>query len=54
MSDFGTEMKDLIVSNIGGTFPKTLERLAVWAETDKYKWKEDEKGIGYRWWWLLR
>ena len=42
MSDFGTEMKDLIVSNIGGTFPKTLERLAVWAETDKYKWKEDE------------
>ena len=42
MSDFGTEMKDLIVSNIGGTFPKTSERLAVWAETDKYKWKEDE------------
>lgn len=42
MSDFGTRMKDLIISEIGGTFPDTPKRLAVWAETDKYKWKEDE------------
>jgi hypothetical protein len=42
MSDFGTRMKELIISEIGATFPDTPKRLAVWAETDKYKWKEDE------------
>ncbi len=42
MSNFGTDMKDLIISEISSTFPKTKDRLSIWAETDKYIWKEDE------------
>jgi len=41
MSNFGLDMKALIVDNLLGTFPNPDKRVSVWADTDKYKWKED-------------
>ena len=35
-------MKDKFVSNLVGLFPNTEKRISVWAEVDKYRWKEDE------------
>lgn len=41
-SAFAKDIKKLIVQNISQTFPNVEKRLSVWAETDKYNWKEDE------------
>lgn len=42
MQNFATDIKDTIVGHLGETFPKADKRVYVLAETDKYKWKEDE------------
>lgn len=36
------EIKEHLVNQLSGTFPDADKRVAVWAETDKYHWKEDQ------------
>lgn len=33
---------DKLVHNLSSLFPNAKKRIAIWAEVDKYKWKEDE------------
>lgn len=42
MQAFQDDIKRSILSNISLMFPNADKRLSIWAETDKYKWKEDE------------
>lgn len=39
---YQTDITQLILSNLAFTFPNSSNRLRIWAETDKYYWKEDE------------
>lgn len=39
---FKEDMKDLCVNNLMSVFPDSHNRISIWAETDKYNWKEDE------------
>ncbi len=39
---YQNKMKDIFVNNLTGTFPNCEKRLSIWAEVDKFKWKEDE------------
>lgn len=36
------DITKLILSNLAVTFPNADKRLRIWAETDKYHWKEDK------------
>lgn len=42
IKSYQEKMKDKFVSNLVGLFPNSEKRIRVWAEVDKYKWKEDE------------
>jgi len=42
MQAFQDDIKRSILSNISVIFPNADKRLAIWAETEKYRWKEDE------------
>ena len=35
-------MKDKFISNLSQLFPNCSKRISIWAETDKYHWKEEE------------
>lgn len=37
------KMKDKFVDNLLLMFPNAEKRISVWAEVDKYRWKEDEE-----------
>lgn len=39
---FAEEISDRIVRELSGTFPRMEHRIRTMAETDKYRWKEDE------------
>lgn len=39
---FGTDIQKALEDQLHGTFPNPHKRIKVWAETDKYRWKEDE------------
>lgn len=42
MPELSKDIKDMLVNEIRGTFKDPEKRLAVWAETEKFNWKEDE------------
>jgi len=40
--NFRTDIQHLIENRLVGIFPNANKRISIWAETDKYRWKEDE------------
>lgn len=42
MTDYGLEMKAKIISELGATWKNLEKRITIWAEVDKYRWREDE------------
>jgi len=42
IKSYQNKMKDRFVDNLSSMFPNSDKRIRVWAEIDKYKWKEDD------------
>lgn len=42
IKNYQNKMKDKFVSNLTAIFPKAEKRIRIWAEVDKYTWKEEE------------